>query len=99
MYQGETITTTITCLPVPVAQIKSLYIVFLKSRVPILEKTLEDCTIDDETISFKLTQEESLKLAEGEIIRSLIIITKDGCRLESCPSPFVCKRTVKDVML
>lgn len=45
MYQGETITTTIIGFPVPVSEIKSLYIVFKNKFRVLLEKTLDDCTI------------------------------------------------------
>lgn len=101
MHLGETVTTTISCLPVPVTNIKSLYVVFKYGNRTILEKTLDDCTLneDDNTISFKLNQNESLSLQIGVVKRSLVIITKDGTRLESCPSEFSVQPTVKDEVL
>lgn len=99
MYRGETIETVITGFPIPVAEIKSLYISFEKSGEIILEKTLSDCTVSLETVSFTLSQEESLLLSEGTIDRSLIVISKDGKRFESDSSPFVCRETSRDEVL
>lgn len=92
---------TMSGFPIPIANIKSLYIVF-KNRLGriLLEKTLSDCTMgEDETISFSLSQEESLRLTNGEIIRSAIVIANDGSRFESCPSPFMCAQTAKGEVL
>lgn len=99
MYRGETINTVITGFPIPVSEIKSLYITFKKSREIVLEKTLDDCTISGESVSFRLSQEESLKLDQGTITRSAILISKDGARFESDSSPFVCRETSKDEVL
>lgn len=99
MYRGETIETVITGFPIPVSEIKSLYITFKKSGKAILEKTLADCTVTGENVSFGLTQEESLLLEEGTISRSVIVISKDGKRFESAPSAFSCKETSKDEVL
>lgn len=99
MYQGETITTTISDLQVPVSEIANIYIIFRnKSRI-FLEKTLKDCTISGETIEFRLTQEESLSLPQGKIERSIIVITKDGSRFESDPCSILCGRTAKSEVL
>ena len=99
MYQGETITTTISGFPVPVADIANLYIIFRSAAKILIEKTLSDCTIDGETISFKLSQRESLNLCCGPITRSVIVITKDGSRFESEPSQIVCRQTAKREVL
>lgn len=99
MYQGETITTTITGLPVPVSEIRSLYIVFKNQSRTLIEKTLEDCKVFEETIKVTLTQEESLSLPIGNIKRSVIVITKDGSRFESDPCTIAVGRTVKSEVL
>lgn len=99
MYQGETITTTITGFPVPVSEIARLYIVFKSDSRILLEKRLEDCSISGESLSFKLTQGDSLSLGRGRVERSLIAITKDGSRFESCPSFIYCSPTVKNEVL
>lgn len=93
MYQGETITTTITGFPVPVAEIKELRVVFSNNAKVLLEKTLADCEISGESIIFKLSQGESLSLCMGKIARKVIIVTKDGSRMESRPSYIVCGPT------
>lgn len=100
MHRGETITTKITGFPIPVSEIKTLCIVFKNSLRTILEKGLDDCTIsEDNSLEFKLTQEESLLLSKGLITRSVVGLTKDGCRFESCSSPFNCRETVKDEVM
>lgn len=99
MYQGETITTTIKGFPIPVSSIRDLRILFSNNGRVLLEKTLADCTVSDETVSFELTQQESLSLCTGKIFRSVIIITQDGKRMESRPSPFTCNMTLKSEVL
>lgn len=66
-----------------------------------MEKNLKDCSVDEEkgSVTFKLSQEESLSLQQGTIERSVILITKDGSRIESLPSPFSCYKTAKDEVL
>lgn len=83
MYQGETITTTISGFPVPVSEIANLYIIFRSSAKILIEKTFADCTVDGETVSFKLSQRESLNLCCGPITRSVIVITKDAFMLKT----------------
>lgn len=99
MYRGETITTTISGFPVPVADIDQLYVVFRVRNRTLIEKSLEDCTVKDEAVQFKLSQEESLRLQSGPIMRSVIVITKDGSRFESQPSEMQCGQTAKDEVL
>lgn len=101
MFRGETVTTVITGFPIPVSEIKSLYIVFKNGFRTLLEKTLVDCAVSEEegSVSFRLSQEDSLLLGKGTVSRSVIVITKDGSRFESCSSPFVCRDTVKDEVL
>lgn len=99
MYQGETITITMSGFPVPVSDIENLYIIFKTSSKVLLEKTLSDCTIDGETISFKFSQEDSLRFPPGPMTRSLIIVTHDGSRFESIPSAFECLSTAKQEVL
>ena len=99
MYQGETITTTISNLPVPVSEISNVYIIFKNQARILIEKTLKDCAVEGEMITFRLTQKESLSLISGKIERSVIVITKDGSRFESCPCPFAVASTVKNEVL
>lgn len=99
MYQGETITTTITGFPIPVSEIKDLKIVFKNNAKVLLEKTLADCTVSEESVIFELSQEESLSLCMGKISRTVVVVTKDGTRMESCPSYILCTPTVKEEVL
>ena len=99
MYQGDTITTVIDNLPVSVSEIANVYIIFRDHSTVLIEKTLKDCTIADERIEMRLTQEESLSLPEGMIDRSVIVITKDGSRFETDPCPIMCGKTAKNEVL
>lgn len=74
MFQGETIKTTISGLPVPVEQITAFKVIFKQMGTVVLEKNLSDCTLDTEhnTIIFRLTEQESLGLDVGTISRSVI---------------------------
>lgn len=99
MYQGETITTVIDNLPVPVVDVANVYIIFKDHAKVLIEKTLKDCIITGETIELRLTQEESLSLPQGKIDRSIIVITKDGSRFETDPCPILCGKTVKNEVL
>lgn len=97
MYQGETITTTVSGFPIPISQIQDLRIIFKNGFKVLLEKKLSDCTVlDDYSLTFKLSQEESLSLCTGKINRSAVIITTDGTRMESNPSPIICYKTERD---
>lgn len=98
MYQGETVTTKITGFPIPISTIRDLRIVFKNGFKILLEKKLSDCKVldDDYSVEFELSQEESLSLCTGKIDRSVVIVTKDGSRMESEPSPIVCSETVRD---
>lgn len=101
MHQGETITTTVTGFPIPVSEIKDLTIVFKNNAKVLLEKTLQDCTVSetDDSVTFELSQEESLSLCIGKIERTAIIVSRDGTRFESCPSYFCCYPTERNEVI
>lgn len=100
MYQGETITTEVRNLPLPVAEIESLCIIFHTITKTILEKTLEDCRIENEIITCKISQAESLKFPCGPISRTVIVLAKDGARFEKTNQEMVCGQTArKEVMV
>ena len=98
MYQGETITTTVSGFPIPLSYVQDVQIIFKNAYKVLLEKRLSDCKVldDDYSLTFELSQAESLSLCTGKIDRSVVIITKDGKRLESIPSPMICYETVRD---
>ena len=99
MIRGETITTAITDLPIPVSEIENIYIVFRTISRVLLEKTLADCTIDGELIECTISQEESLRLTCGPLVRSVIVITKSGARFEHSNTEMVCGQTAKSEVL
>lgn len=99
VYRGETITTEIRDLPIPVSEIQSLYVVFHTFTKTLLEKTLDDCKIDGEVIECRITQEESLKFSCGPISRTIIVITKDGSRFEKSNQEMVVGQTAKSEVL
>ena len=98
MYQGETITTTVTGFPVPLTTAQNVHVVF-RDRIGVcLEIESSDGEIVDDD-KFKLTQEDSLQLTAGRLQRSVIVIMKDGSRMESNPSDFVVNTTAKEGVL
>ena len=59
MYRGTTPTLVFT-LPFDCSNITRLNIAFAQNEIVILEKTLEDCTVDGKTLSVTLTEEDTL---------------------------------------
>ena len=99
MYQGETITTTITGFPIPTSEIAELYITFRNNSKILLEKTLNNCLVLDGIVQFEITQQESLSFCVGKIERKVVVVAKDGTRFESCPSFIICEPTSKKEVL
>lgn len=99
MIRGETITTAIRDLPVSVNDIENIYVVFRTLTKIVLEKTLADCEIDGELIECTISQEESLRLPCGPLIRSVIVITKSGARFEHINEELVVGQTGKSEVL
>ena len=64
MIRGTTPTLSF-CLPFDVSLIKVASIVFSQNDEIKLEKTLDDCTIEDTTLTVKLSQDETLTLRDG----------------------------------
>lgn len=65
MFRGTTPTLKFT-LPIETSAIAAAYISVEQNRRVILEKSIEDCTLSGNTISVKLTQEETLKLGVSD---------------------------------
>lgn len=100
MYQGETITTTVTGFPVPLTSAQNVHVIFRDRNGVCLEIDSSDGKIlDDNTFEFKLTQEDSLQLTAGRLSRSVIVIMQDGSRMESNPSDFIVSTTAKEEVL
>ena len=71
MIIGTTPTHKFT-LPVDASGIKNIHIIYAQDGVPVLIKTMEDCSFDENTVSVTLTQEETFlfkynKMAEIQI--------------------------------
>lgn len=99
MYTFETITTAISDLPVSVSMIKNMYIIFHTITKILVEKTLDDCTISGEVIECTLTQEESARLGNGPVQRTVIVITTDGARFERTNDEMVSRYSAKREVL
>lgn len=52
-------------LPFGVEQVQKVQIVYTQNGQTILEKCAEDCTLQENTVCVRLTQEETFKFAEG----------------------------------
>ncbi|MBP3647191.1 MAG: hypothetical protein J6K55_12300 [Clostridia bacterium] len=61
MIRGTTPTLVFT-LPFEAQQLEEAYISFAQNGKVVLEKTLSDCTSHQNTLTVRLTQEETLKL-------------------------------------
>ena len=59
MYRGTTPTFSFV-LPIACNQITALNICFAQQEQVVLEKTLADCTVSENTVSVRLTEEETL---------------------------------------
>lgn len=60
----------------------SKIIVTLSAKgVPVLEKTGEDLTVDETTVSVYLSQEESFRMPVGEVQAQINLLYADGSRV------------------
>lgn len=97
MRRGTTPTLLFT-LPEAISM-AGLYITFSQSGNPVLEKTLEDVTIDGATLTLPLSQEDTLKFKESAGMQiQLRILTLKGEALASeyiqCPVGGILKEGV-----
>nr|DAP01342.1 MAG TPA: hypothetical protein [Caudoviricetes sp.] len=97
MRRGTTPTIIVGNLPVSLDQIDKLYLIFRPENNGsiLLEKTLDDAVISNNTLYFTLTQAETLALPLGIVRRSIVLKTKAGARLESYPDRFKVEETAK----
>ena len=78
MYQGETSTHTLT-FSISTSLIKDIKLAYVQDRQIILRKTIKDCTVTDNSIQLKLTQEETLKFLPLEKFKIEIkVLTTDN---------------------
>lgn len=99
MIQGETISTFIHNLPIPLSEVQDVVITFHTLTRTLLTKALVDCRIDGEVIECKISQEESLAFTCGPVTRSVIVLTNDGSRFELADETMmVCKTSRSEVI-
>ncbi len=55
--------------PYDASDVESLYITYKQNGETIVEKTLDDCTFDDGVVSVNLSQEDTLKFHDDEIVK------------------------------
>lgn len=79
MTRGTTPTQYFRNLPFDPAELEALVITYAQDSGTVLEKGLEDVTIDGLTIVVQLTQEDTLKFSEdGRVEIQMAARTKDG---------------------
>lgn len=85
MRRGTTPTHTFA-LPFKVDSIEKLRIIYEQNDKTVLQKTEVDCRMEGNTISTKLSQEETLEFKENAVIKvQLRILTQTGDSLASIP--------------
>ncbi len=78
--------TMIFGLPFKAELLATAYVTVQQNDTTIFEKQLSDCTCDDELLSVKLTQEDTLSLSSDSKAKiRLVVKTLGGDRLESFP--------------
>lgn len=83
MIRGTT-PTHIFNLPIDTSIIKEVRITYVQYSKIIVEKTERDVAMSDQTIRFKLTQEETLRFAKSTPVRvQLKVLTTDNTVLAS----------------
>lgn len=96
MYRGTTPTLKFT-LPFEASTLAEAYISIEQNQRVILEKSIEDCTLSGNTISVKLTQEETLKLlVQDQTKVQLRVRLSDGSALASQIFVIPTERILKD---
>lgn len=69
LVKGTTPTITITCPTIDVSLIDVAYLIIKDGENVIVEKPISDATIDDNSLLWKMTQREALKLNVGRTVR------------------------------
>lgn len=96
MRRGTTPTFKFT-LPIDTSSIVAVYISVAQHRKIIIEKTIDDCTLDGNLISVKLTQDETLLLVESNTTEiQLRMRLADGSALASQIFSESTERILKD---
>lgn len=83
MRRGTTPTHTFT-LPFETNQLTKVRIVYSQGNAPIVTKEVEDCVLEGNTVTVKLTQEDTLKFDNSKFVSiQLRVVTDDEDSLVS----------------
>lgn len=71
-------------LPFDTALIKSIKITYAHNKIPVLIKQTEDCTLEDHTVTVRLTQEETLLFENNWVVEvQLRVLMNNGDAIRS----------------
>lgn len=86
--------------PVAASLIKSVRFTYEQDGNTVVEKTEADCTITDESISVRLTQDDTLRFEENKSVSVQIrILTTGGEVMASDIKSLTVKKTLNDEVL
>lgn len=86
-------------LPTSIDNVKSVLITYQQNGDIVIEKTLEDCEIEDSTISFYFTQEETNLFKVGKYAIQVRFLTNDNKAFTSEPIERKCEIAFNKVVL
>ena len=84
-------------LPFSVELLEVVYITMQQDGAKVVEKTLDDCEADENMISFRLTQDETLEFADSQWVEIQVRVRmKSGEALASQIERTTVQRILKD---
>lgn len=95
----STTPTHIFKLPTLVETLKDALITYAQNGQIVVEKKLEDCIIDQNKITVKLTQEETNKFSEGNVKIQMRVLTTGGSAFASQIFTLCCHNVLDDEVL
>lgn len=96
MYRGTTPTIEVT-LDFDASNLEALYATFKQCDEVVFEKTLDDCELNGNVVSFTLTQEETLQLqCKNCVYMQLRAKLNDGTAVAYEPYSFVVQDVFKE---
>ena len=99
MMRGTTPTHSFV-LPIETDTIKTVQIVYRQNGSIKLEKGNDDCTLEGNTVTLKLTQEDTFAFADNACVEVQIrVLTKDGDALASGVKRIRCDECISDEVL
>lgn len=82
MRRGTTPTITYN-VDIDLTSALELYVTLVQDGTTVVEKSIDDVTITSKSVSFTLTQEETLNLNQGKILMQIRVKMPDGTALAS----------------